>query len=481
MRLEELEYRLAPASFAVDAQLHVTRLDGPGEALGETHAVVFFESNVADYQVLRQGLDAETDAVVLDSGGDGLREMAAFLADCHNFATIGVVAHGAPGAMTLGNVNLNEQSLGCYANELAVLGSALGRGGELDLWSCDVAAGEGGASLVRDLAAKTGVGVAAAASPVGAVALGGNWQLDVRLASARGDIPFSNASLAAFQGLLGSWSPAAPMLTGRSNASATLLSNGEVLVAGGNDITNGNVGNVLSSAELYIPTTNTWSPAASMGQPRSGQIATLLRDGRVLLIGQGGFNGPSSAEVYDPASDSWSDAGSLSVARTTFTATLLNNGQVLVTGGYLDNGPGSSGTFLSSAELYDPVSNTWSDAAPMAQPRSNHTATLLSNGKVLVAGGENLVPGAGFVSILSTAELYDPATNTWSPAAPMGKARLLFGATLLNNGKVLVAGGVGHAGPTVYLSSAELYAPPPTPGPPLAPWPKRASASEKRC
>ena len=99
--LEELESRLAPASFAVNAQLEISRLDNPGTAAGAAHAVVFFESSVASYQILSQSLAPGTDAVVLDSGGDGLREMAAFLTGFHDLASIGVVAHGAPGIVDL--------------------------------------------------------------------------------------------------------------------------------------------------------------------------------------------------------------------------------------------------------------------------------------------------------------------------------------------------------------------------------------------
>jgi hypothetical protein len=139
--LEELEERLSPASFAVNAQLQITQLSEPGPLLATggagtspaPHAVLFFESAVADYPVLRQGLSAQTDAVLLDSSGDGLREMAAFLADRHNLTSIGVVAHGAPGAVSLGTTTLDLQNLSRYTRELAAVGSALGRAGELDL------------------------------------------------------------------------------------------------------------------------------------------------------------------------------------------------------------------------------------------------------------------------------------------------------------------------------------------------------------
>ena len=137
----------------------------------------------------------------------------------------------------------------------------------------------------------------------------------------------------------------------------------------------------------------------------------------------------------------FSTAGSLATTRYAHTATLLSSGKVLVAGGY------RSGS-LASAELYDPATNTWSAAASLATARRQHTATLLSNGKVLVAGGYG-------GSNLASAELYDPATNTWSAAGSLATARYLHTATLLSNGKVLVAGGSGSSN----LASAELYDP----------------------
>src|SRR5438045_358353 len=164
VRLEELEARLAPASFAVNSQLQVSNLDvercGVSTPVAPATAVIFFESAVADYQILRQGLGVGTDAVLLDSGGDGLKEMAAFLADRHDLRAIGVVAHGSPGVMALGTMALSLENVGHYAPELAAAGSALAPGGELDLWSCDVGEGQAGFALVGALAAATGARVA---------------------------------------------------------------------------------------------------------------------------------------------------------------------------------------------------------------------------------------------------------------------------------------------------------------------------------
>ena len=309
------------------------------------------------------------------------------------------------------------------------------------MWSCDVAAGPNGVTLVRNLAIATGTGVAAAQHTVGAAALGGSWQLDVRTPGAGAAVPFSSAAIAAFPGLLDAWSPAAPLAAARGYQTATLLGNGKILVAGGQG-SNG----YLDSAELYDPVSNNWSSAGNMTTARFLHTATLLGNGKVLVTGGFGNSGfVFTAELYDPVSNSWSSAGTLATARDLQTATLLGNGKVLVAGGY-NNG------VLSSAELYDPVLNSWSAAGSMITARDQQTATLLGNGKVLVTGGE----GANF-SALASAELYDPFTNSWSSAGSMASARYFQTATLLTNGKVLVAAGVGDSFNS--LASAELYDP----------------------
>ena len=233
------------------------------------------------------------------------------------------------------------------------------------------------------------------------------------------------------------WSTAGSLTIGRSVHTATLLANGKVLVAGGRGSTG-----FLSNAELYDPSTNTWSSGGSLSTGRYSQTATLLGSGKVLVAGGYGSDYLSSAELYDPSTNSWSNAASLATARYSHTATLLGTGMVLVAGGYYSGN-------LSSAELYDPSTNTWSSAGSLKAARSSHTATLLGTGKLLVAGG------TGLTTPLSSAELYDSNTNTWSSTSSLSTGRDWHTATLLGSGKVLVAGG-NNSG---YLSSAELYDP----------------------
>ena len=178
------------------------------------------------------------------------------------------------------------------------------------------------------------------------------------------------------------WVITGSMTATRIYHTATLLPDGKVLVAGGQSGSS-----PLSTAELYDPASGTWSTTGSMTTARSYHTATVLPDGNVLVAGgQSGSSSLSSAEIYNPSNGTWEDTGSMSIFRTYATATLLTNGKVLVTGGC--SGVDCRYSFLASAELYDPVAHTWSTTGPMIVERAGHTATLLPNGKVLIAGGE---------------------------------------------------------------------------------------------
>ncbi len=236
------------------------------------------------------------------------------------------------------------------------------------------------------------------------------------------------------------FAPSGSMSGPHLSHTATLLNNGKVLVVGGWD-------GPLATAELYDPTKGTWSGTGSMAVGRNLHTATLLNDGTVLVAG-GGFQSLATAEIYDPIKGTWSSAGSMATARKGHTATLLPNDTVLVTGGY-----DQSGNVVASAELYDPVSKTWNSAGSMTTSRQGYTATLLHNGTVLVAGGN----GPSIKSDLATAELYDPFTKAWSLTGSLNMIRFGHTATLLPNGTVLIAGGSDYDGRRV--ASAELYDP----------------------
>jgi len=238
------------------------------------------------------------------------------------------------------------------------------------------------------------------------------------------------------------WAATSPMHTARKGCTATLLATGLVLVAGGDGETSG-----LSSAELYNPRTHHWTFTGSMTTGREGHTATLLPNGTVLVAGGSDkptfkptlFANPTRDEIYDPRTGTWDSTRPMITLRGSHTATLLPNGTILVAGG------GNNG-FLSSAELYHVRTRAWTETGSMHEARSGHTATLLFNDTVLVTGG----------STDTSAEIYVPQTGQWVETARMHMSHFGGTATLLPSGKVLVVGGTNTAG---NLSGAELYNP----------------------
>lgn len=265
-----------------------------------------------------------------------------------------------------------------------------------------------------------------------------------------GDDTFGTLSPSAFlyEEASATWKPTAPPSQVRYSPAVTLLTSGDVLMAGGYDghCCSGPAG-TFNTAELYIGSSNSWTPTAAMAETRMLHTATFLQSGKVLVAG-GLIRDPatprSSAEIYDPAAHTWSRTESMATPRFSHTATLLPSGKVLVTGGF-----SIFSTALASAEIYDPVRRAWSPTAPMSVARGSHTATLLPSGEVLVTGGEN-------DSVeLNSSEIYDPASGAWSDGGRMINARKQHTATLLTSGVVLVAGGVGASGTDI--ASAEFW------------------------
>ena len=234
----------------------------------------------------------------------------------------------------------------------------------------------------------------------------------------------------------------ANMEEGRGEHAATLLDDGRLLVVGGRAEV------ALTSAEVYDPATGEWSSAGAMTDARYGHTLTKLDDGRVLVVG--GSEG-ATAEMYDPTKGTlgtWSSAGSMAYEHGVgHTATLLKDGKVLVTGGPTR----IEGTkrIAAFAELYDPSTGKWSLTGDMTEQREKHKAVLLNDGMVLVVGA-------------TSSDLYDPTTGTFSKAGDFAKSHdQQFTATLLNDGRVLVAGG-GTRGRYIApnsLSHVDIYDP----------------------
>ena len=238
-----------------------------------------------------------------------------------------------------------------------------------------------------------------------------------------------------------------PLNISRKYHTATLLSNGKVLVTGGHNANN----ITLSGAEIFDPSTGNWSITGSMNTPREGHTATLLPNGKVLVAG--GYRSSNGAlaacEIYDPITGVWNaTSGPLNYARYSHSSVMLTNGIVLVAGGY-DGG----NLTINRVELFDYTTGRWTVANGLGTARAGHTATLLTNGMVLVAAGYNSTAN----SQIASTERFNPATGLWSSSGSLGAARERHTATTLPNGKVLVAGGFNNSGGSI--DGTEIYDP----------------------
>jgi hypothetical protein len=224
----------------------------------------------------------------------------------------------------------------------------------------------------------------------------------------------------------------ASMSEGRRSLAGVVLADGRVFVAGGSASAASAASQPLKTAEIYDPGQNSFSRTGSMAEARVSPTATLLPDGRVLVVGGSDIAPLRTAELYDPKTGTFSGTGEMHVARYQATATRLNDGTVLVVGGD-DNGA------QGSAEIYDPEKGTFTLVASSPDPRYGHTATLLLDGRVLIVGGQS-----GLYVNLSTAQAYDPKTGRFADAGDMGEPTSGQASALLPDGRVLVTGGQNH-------------------------------------
>jgi hypothetical protein len=227
-----------------------------------------------------------------------------------------------------------------------------------------------------------------------------------------------------------------PMSISRALHTATLLQGGRVLLVGGY------TGTDTANVEIFDPASGTYQATGSLNTARYGHSATLLTDGHVLVIGGYHDGWLSSAEIYDPATGQWSATQPIFAHGLNHTATLLKDGRVLVMAGDIQSGYSGAD---DRVEIFDPQKNSWQKAAFHEHTIGCHTATLLMDGRVLIAGGE------GYPAI------YDPINDTWQPAGTLTFGRNLARAVLLQDGRVLLIGGTDQlAKPT---NSVEIYDP----------------------
>jgi hypothetical protein len=235
----------------------------------------------------------------------------------------------------------------------------------------------------------------------------------------------------------------------RFGFTATTLPDETILIAGG---TFNNM-SALNTAEIYNPGMGSSTPVGPMNSKRHGHTAILLNNGKVLLAG--GYDGiaeSKTAELYDVSAKTFTPTfGNMSTGRYFHTATMIPGGKVLITGGQ-----NAANTALNTTTIYDPATNTFNGSNNMTSARSNHTATLLKDGKVFVAGGYTSLPPVPAIS--NTTEIFDPKTAVFT--ATMGNmttARAKHTATLMHDGRVLLAG--GESSPGFPTNTAKVFDP----------------------
>jgi len=254
-----------------------------------------------------------------------------------------------------------------------------------------------------------------------------------------------------------SWTTVPDMSVARSDATATALPDGRVLVVGGFDgrviqLTNPTRAGLqklpLASSLFFNPSSSTWTTGPELTTGRYGHSAIALKGGRVLIVG--GSDGQASerllntGELFDPATRKWIGAGSIGAARTQFTLTALADGRALLAGGLAADGL----TVLRSTLLYDPTQNLWSPGPELANLRTGHAAAVLADGRVLVTGGVDQI------GRLASSELLDPSAKSWSATGALATPRSNHLAISLPDGRILAIGGSGPIGP---LASSELF------------------------
>ena len=270
----------------------------------------------------------------------------------------------------------------------------------------------------------------------------------------------------------GNWTQSGLLATARHTHAMVVLPNGKVLVSGGTGPQTIGGSTTLASAELFDPSTNTWSSAGTMTVPRKEHGMIVLPDGKVLAIGGSQSSGPNTAacDIYDPATNLWTATGALSEPKARVVPILLSTGKVLVAGG----NSLSSSSGVATVELYDPTAGTWSSLTPLSQARDSHFPFALPNGKFVLLGGRVINPAFGFWGpagipggVAGALEIYDTLANGGA-GATVPTANAYFktegrtstsgnGVARLSDGRILLA--VGTPSSTTGASTTEYYDP----------------------
>lgn len=265
----------------------------------------------------------------------------------------------------------------------------------------------------------------------------------VLVAGGEDDNNATSATAETYDPATGKFAKTGSMSTPRKNAAATVLADGRVLVAGGSDGTN-----ALSSADIYDPATGTFSATGSMAAPREGLVALALPSGLVLVAGgDGPATSGGTSETYDPASGQFGAVQTMFVGRNYAVGCLLRDGRVLLVGGRSTNELVSR-----TAALFDSSTGSWSDTINLADDRVDSAVAVLPNGFVLIAGGSVASGGNASAEVL---DVLDPYQAPFTVNGNLGSERAGPTATTLKDGSVLIVG--GYTSPTTTIPSASIY------------------------
>jgi hypothetical protein len=261
----------------------------------------------------------------------------------------------------------------------------------------------------------------------------------------------ASATIAATVVAIGWRASAEPTPRGRENYVSLKLNDGRTLFAGGAD----DDGHAIKRAELFDPSSNKFRPAGAMVVPRCGPTATLLPDGSVLIAGGATCSEEPAPirtlEIFDPSGNSFHSAADLNFPRFDLKTLLLNNGKVLIAQGY-----SQTHELIAPAEIFDPKDAIVQPAGSMAVPRCFGSETQLPGGQVLIAGGVRCDEPER--EAINAAEIFD-LSGQFARVGTMSVARVCHSATVMKNGKVLIAGGASALSNGVALDSAEIYDP----------------------
>ncbi len=274
------------------------------------------------------------------------------------------------------------------------------------------------------------------------------------------------------------WSTTGTMTVGHWADTAWKMPDGRVMVVAGcalsgcpSSFAQSTCGQVLSDTEVWSESTGTWTAGSPLGTARFSFAGATLAAGDYLVAGGCTAAGCTAvtdvAERYNHTTHAWTSAGRITSPRSNLAMAALSDGSVLAVGGCDTHG------CSTAADRYDPTTNTWISLAPMSDPRGFATITLLGDGRMLLVGG---CSDPGCTAVLGTATLYDPHVGAWQPAGTLHDARAGHSATLLADGTVLVAGGCGDATCMRTLPTVEIWTPDATGGGAFAPGPTMPGA-----